>query len=40
MIPPGGTASLAGLAAGNHRMICCFHPWMRALVKVHDRHTH
>lgn len=37
VIPPGGSTTIAGLAPGNHRMICCFHPWMRALVKVHDR---
>ena len=37
VIPSGGHAALAGLAPGNHRFMCCIHPWMRALVKVHDR---
>lgn len=37
VVPPGGSTTISGLAAGNHRMICCFHPWMRALVKVRDR---
>jgi plastocyanin len=40
VIPPGGGETLSGLAPGNHRLICCLHPWMRALVKVHDRPTH
>jgi plastocyanin len=40
VIPPGASATLSGLAVGNHRLICCFHPWMRALVKVHDRPSH
>jgi plastocyanin len=33
-ILPGGRATLSGLAVGNHRYQCCFHPWMRALIKV------
>lgn len=33
-IAPGGSVRLNGLKAGNHRFICCLHPWMRALVKV------
>jgi plastocyanin len=33
-IAPGDAEKLAGLAVGNHRFLCCFHPWMRALVKV------
>ena len=40
VVPPGGSTMISGLAVGNHRMICCFHPWMRALVKVHDRPHH
>jgi plastocyanin len=40
VVPPGGSMTISGLAPGNHRMICCFHPWMRALVKVHDRPNH
>lgn len=30
----GGTQRISGLAVGNHRFQCCFHPWMRAVVKV------
>ena len=33
-IAPGDAAKLADLSLGNHRYICCIHPWMRALVKV------
>ena len=33
-VPPGGSVEITGLAAGNHRFQCCFHPWMRAIVKV------
>lgn len=33
-ILPGDSARVSGLAAGNHRFMCCFHPWMRALIKV------
>jgi plastocyanin len=33
-VPPGGSTEITGLAAGNHRFQCCFHPWMRAIVKV------
>jgi plastocyanin len=40
VLPPGATATLEGLAPGNHRLMCCIHPWMRALVKVHDRPNH
>lgn len=40
VLPPGASVTLAGLAPGNHRMMCCIHPWMRALVKVHDRPSH
>jgi plastocyanin len=39
VLPPGASTTLSGLAPGNHRLMCCIHPWMRALVKVHDRHT-
>ena len=42
VLPPGGSTKITGLAAGNHRFLCCFHPWMRALVKVkpkqHGKH--
>lgn len=33
-IAPGGRTRISGLAVGNHRFMCCIHPWMRALVKV------
>jgi len=33
-IAPGDNTRISGLAAGNHRFMCCIHPWMRALVKV------
>lgn len=36
-VPPGAKTKLSGLAVGNHRFICCFHPWMRALVKVEPK---
>jgi hypothetical protein len=34
VIAPGGRLELRGLSAGDHRFMCCIHPWMRALVKV------
>jgi plastocyanin len=33
---PGQTATITGLTLGNHRFQCCFHPWMRALIKVKE----
>jgi plastocyanin len=33
-ILPGGSTTVSGLAVGNHRFMCCLHPWMRALIKV------
>jgi plastocyanin len=36
-IPPGGSITVSGLAVGNHRFMCCIHPWMRALIKVKAR---
>jgi plastocyanin len=33
---PGGRTHLTGLTVGNHRFQCCFHPWMRALIKVKE----
>jgi hypothetical protein len=32
--PGGGKGEIPGLALGNHKFQCCFHPWMRAAVKV------
>ena len=37
---PGHGATVAGLALGNHRFMCCFHPWMRALIKVKEHGDH
>lgn len=34
LVAPGGRLELTNLPAGNHRYQCCFHPWMRALIKV------
>ena len=34
LIAAGDTVKLSGLSVGNHRFLCCLHPWMRALVKV------
>ncbi len=40
---PGDRIVLSGLEVGNHRFLCCVHPWMRAMIKVnpggghHDR---
>jgi plastocyanin len=33
-VPPGESVEVTGLTPGNHRFQCCFHPWMRAMVKV------
>ncbi len=33
----GEIAILDGLAVGNHRFMCCIHPWMRAMIKVQDK---
>jgi hypothetical protein len=34
LVLPGGSMEVAGLSAGDHRFICCFHPWMRTLISV------
>jgi plastocyanin len=36
-LSPGDRARLSGLTVGNNKFICCFHPWMRALIKVTPR---
>ena len=36
-LPLGAKAKLSDLPVGNHRFICCFHPWMRALIKVEEK---
>ena len=33
-IAPGEKAKVTGLAPGLHKFQCCFHPWMRAAIKV------
>jgi hypothetical protein len=33
-ILPGDGNDVSELGVGNHKFQCCFHPWMRALVKV------
>lgn len=37
IVPPGGSTRISGLAVGNHRLMCCIHPWMRAHIKVKPR---
>ncbi len=39
-VPAGGRMEVSGLAVGNHRFMCCIHPWMRALVKVKPERGH
>jgi len=34
LLPAGGQLQLDNLTSGNHRFQCCFHPWMRAVIKV------
>lgn len=34
MVAPGVTEEVSGLAPGDHKFMCCIHPWMRAQVKV------
>jgi len=34
VVAPGQTATLKGLAPGEHKFMCCIHPWMRAIVDV------
>ena len=31
---PGDSTTVSGLTVGTNRFLCCFHPWMRALVEV------
>ena len=40
VIAAGDTVELSGLSDGNHRFLCCIHPWMRALVKVKPKQNH
>ncbi len=40
VLPPGAKTKVSDLPAGNHRFLCCFHPWMRALIKVEARKKH
>ena len=36
-VPAGGRTQVSGLTPGNHRFMCCNHPWMRAVVEVRAR---
>jgi plastocyanin len=36
-LPPGAKGKIENLTVGNHRFLCCFHPWMRTLVKVQPK---
>jgi hypothetical protein len=36
-VAPGDGILVSGLEIGNHRFLCCFHPWMRAVIKVQPR---
>ena len=33
-LAPGASLQVRGLSVGDHKFICCIHPWMRQLVKV------
>jgi plastocyanin len=33
-VAPGATITMSGLAPGLHKFQCCFHPWMRATIRV------
>jgi len=33
-LAPDDSIKVTGLSVGNHRFQCCFHPWMRTLIKV------
>ena len=39
-IAPDGRIDVSGLAEGNHRFMCCIHPWMRAVIKVKPHGGH
>lgn len=39
-LPPGAKSKVENLSVGNHRFLCCFHPWMRTLVKVTAKKKH
>jgi hypothetical protein len=34
IVAPGARIAISGLEVGNHRFMCCLHPWMRTLIKV------
>lgn len=36
-VAPGESLLVSGLEVGNHRFLCCIHPWMRAMIKVKRR---
>lgn len=33
-LAPGGALQVQALTVGNHKFMCCLHPWMRQVVKV------
>ena len=33
-VAPGGAGQISGLAPGLHKFQCCFHPWMRATIRI------
>jgi plastocyanin len=35
-VAPGESLEVTGLGAGDHLFMCCFHPWMRAEIKVKE----
>ena len=34
VVAPGQTVSFKGLSSGEHKFMCCIHPWMRTVVDV------
>jgi hypothetical protein len=34
VLAPRDQITVNGLAEGNHKFMCCIHPWMRAVIKV------
>lgn len=37
-VAPGDMLTVEDLPAGLHRFQCCFHPWMRASIRVNEAH--
>jgi hypothetical protein len=34
IVAQGQTVGIKGLGPGQHKFMCCIHPWMRAVVEV------